>query len=251
MAKSTSSSAPNPFASAQRKAPAGAKKSDAPIYPAADTKTYDGGDYKRAQIVESINAYASGHEMFEQGKAMKDTSRPTILVVARTLFARDWLNAGKRPSSPALVTDANTVGTMLKVIFMDSVKKLDEGSYGTLANLIGAANAEQLTVKRDDFQINPEFLDQTVDVKKDGKVVKQNVMQAIAEALQDKFAPSPHVTAGLFTVVPRFETVKGLIDKGPNLVCPDKSPASAARLAQFLEVAGFTTQIKTGATGAD
>jgi len=249
MAKSNTSNTVNPFAAAQRKAPSGAKKSDAPIIVAADTKTYDGSMYSKSEVIGAINGYVEGHQLFEQGKAMKDVGRTTIVAVARTKYAQEWLMNGKRPSNPKMVTDETGDGAMLSVIFMDSVSKLDEISFGNLASLIGEDKAEELTLKRDDFVINPELLDQTVLVKKDGKNIKQNVMDAIAEALQDKFGPSPEILASLFQVIPKFETTKGLIDKGLELVAPDKSADSAEKLARFLEFGRFTTQIKTGATG--
>jgi hypothetical protein len=61
--------------------------------------------------------------------------------------------------------------------------------------------------------------------------------------LQEKFAPSPEILAALFTVVHKFETAKGLIDKGPTLV------DNPVKLAQFLEAGRFVTQLRPGATG--
>lgn len=249
MAKATT--APNPFGAAQPKVAKSAAKASADIIHAQDFTSYDGGVYKQAQVAEAIENFIEGSEQFKQGDAMMKANRPTCLALARTFFAKRWAMAGSRPSSPIIATDAAGRGKQMKAIFTDSVKKLDENSYAALANLIGAANAEAVTSKRDEFVINPELLDQTVKVKKDGKVVDQNVMAAIAEALQDRFAPSPDVLANLFQVIHKFETIKGLIDKGPSLVLPDKSPASIMNLARFLEVGGFTTQLRPGASGAD
>jgi hypothetical protein len=251
MAKSAASTAPNPFASAARKPTAAAKKSDSPIIVADDTKTYDGGIFSKSQVADAIVGYAEGHEQFEQGKAMKDTNRPVLIAVARTRQAESWMMLGARPKNPKMVTDPKGTGPVVGVQFNDSVNNLDENSYATLANLIGVNNAEQLTIKRDDFVINPELLGETAKVKRDGKIIDQNVMTAIAEALQERFAPSPEILAALFQVVPKFTTTKGLIDKGLSLVTSGKTPADALRLATFLEVGRFTTQLKVGASGSD
>lgn len=244
------SAAPNPFAAAKPKTSASAAKSQAEVIPAQDFTAYDGGEYTGTQVQESIQNFIEGKEQFDQGEAMMKASRPTLNAIGRTFFARFWLkNRSVRPSSPIIATDPLGRGKSVKMIFQDSVAKLDENSYTALASLIGAQHAEELTVKRDDFQINPDVLGLTVKVKRDGKVVSQNVMEAIAEALQEKFAPSPEIVAGLFTVVHNFSTTKGLIDKGPSLVAPDASDASAQKLAQFLEVGRFVTQIKPGSQG--
>jgi hypothetical protein len=69
----------------------------------------------------------------------------------------------------------------------------------------------------------------------------------MTEALQEKFGPSPEILAGLFKAVDKFHTKKGLIDKGLQLVGANDLKNDAYRLAQFLELGRFTTQIKTGA----
>lgn len=258
MAKSSSAGASvDPFASAKRKVPAASKKAEANIIPAQDFTSYDGGKFTLKQSQEAIVGYAEGHEQFESGKAMKDLHRPTVLALARTKFAEQWLFNGGRPKNPALTSDPTGKGAFLKVLFFDSANKLDENSYATLANLIGAKNAEQVTVQRDDFLINPEMLTKadgspvTCLCRKDGKVVEQPVLQAIKEALQERFAPSPEVLANLFQVIPQFHTMKGLIDKGPALVTSGKTAADAQRLAQFIVVGGFTTQVRAGADGSE
>jgi hypothetical protein len=253
MAKATpASSAPNPFTTARRKAPAGSKKSDANIITACDFVSYNGGAFSKNDVVQALDAYCEGHTMFEQGKAMKDTNRPTLLYLARTMFAKDWLMQGTRPKNPKVCSTEDGRGRHCAVLFFDSANKLDNGSFASLANLIGRENADALTIQRDDFTLNPELLYEKVKVKgRNGKEVEMVVMDAIAEAIQDKFAPSPEIARDLFTITPMFTTSKGMIDKGPQLVCPDKSPASAARLAQFLELGRFTTQIKPGASGTE
>jgi hypothetical protein len=243
------SAAPNPFASAAPKVAKSAAKAQGEFIPAQDIQTYDGGVYKQAELVEAIEGFVTGSEQYKQGDAMMKANRPPILALARTEFAKRWAMRGNRPDNPLVTTQPNGQGTRLKVVFTDSVCKLDENRYTELANLIGASAAEELTVKRDDFIINPELLDQTVKVKRDGKVVDQNVMEAIAEALQDRFGPSPDILTNLFQVVHKFETVKGLIDKGPQLLLPDKSAASIANLAKFLEVGHFVTQLRPSGGG--
>jgi hypothetical protein len=238
----------NPFAAAAKKAPAKAVGKVRPIFVAAPFIGPDGNvRYTKAEVVEGIENYVEGHTLFEQGKAMKETNRPILLDVARFEQAKEWLVQGKRPENPALTTNEAGNGTTVKVVFMDSSNKLDDFQFSQLANLIGQDKAEENVTRRHEFAINPELLDQDTEVVKAGKVVKQNVMEALTEALQEKFAASPHILAGLFTATEVFHTNKGLIDKGMQLVAPTKTPADAYRLAQFLEAGRFTTQIKTGA----
>jgi len=245
------SAAIDPFASAKRKAPAAASKAAADIIPAQDITTYDGNSYTKQVLSDAVEAYVQGAEWFDQGKTMKDTNRGPILSLARTVFARDWYRSGKRPSNPVVSTDVNGRGKTVKVVFMNTRNKLDETSYASLANLLGAKSAEEHTLKRDDFLINPDVLEQDAEVLIDGKKQKMGVMSAIAKALQSAFAPSPDILANLFQIVPKFETNKDLIDKGLELVGTSNKQESEIRLASFLEIGRFTTQLKPGALGTD
>jgi hypothetical protein len=238
--------APNPFATASRKPTAATKKVAGNIFTPQDMTTYDGAKFSKDDIAGAITAYGEGHTMFEQGKAMKETNRPTILAVARTKQAEKWLMEGARPSSPKLHATDDGSGEFTTVIFMDSVVKMDDDRYANLANLIGAEAAEENTVRRDDFIINPELLGEKCKVFIDGKIQELTVMDAIGRALQTAFAPSPAVGSALFHTAAVFSTKKGLLDKGIQLVTSGKTPADAQRLAQFLEVGHFTTQVKPG-----
>lgn len=246
--------APNPFAVATRKVPASAGKTAANFIPPKDITTYDGAAYTAAEVADAINNYCEGAKKFDEGDAMKKATRPILLAIGRTVFSQQWLMDGTRPSSPTLSTSPNGKGTMIKFVPTDSVAKLDDNSFATLAGLIGATKAEACVTKRDDFVFNPELLDEVVDVnvlQADGsfRVEKQRVMDAIAAALQKTFAPSPDILGGLFKVVPVFQTNKGLIDQGLALVAPDKTEASKIRLAQFMDVGKFVTQLKPGNLG--
>lgn len=252
MAKSKGAAAAanvDPFAAATRPTAAGGKVSDAPRFAVEDITVYDGTPLTKAILHESILRYAEGKRMVDDGTTMKDTHKPNVLKFARTKFAQVWLTASKRPKNPIIMLDSSGVGQTLKVMFFNNQVVLDENSYASLANSIGAAEAERWSIKRDNFIINPEILTLTTKVKKDGVVVEQNVLQAIKEALMEKFAPSPEILRGMFKVIPEFKTKKGLIDAGPSLVAPDKTPASVNRLAQFLADGGFTTQVREGSGG--
>lgn len=249
--KASSTGVVDPFAVAVKKTPGG-KKASSGVIVAEDFRDAAGKLISsKDDIVSAIEGYVEGATLFDQGKAMKDTHRPTLLRFARSRFCQDWLMQGKRPSSPMLTTAESGDGTFLRVVFMDSVNKLDESSYNLLATCLGSTDiCDKHVTKRTDFLINPELLEEVVDVKgKDGKVEKQTVLQALKDAIMEKFAPSPNILAGLFQAIPVFQTQKGLIDKGLQLVCPDKSPTSAVRLAEFLEKGRFTTQLKPGVAG--
>lgn len=241
--------APNPFGAAKTKAPAGVSKKDDEAIVAQDFTSYSGDKFSKDDTTEAIHNFCEGSSLYKSGESMMKSSRPVILHLARTMFAKRWLSLGKRPSNPLVSTDPGGRGDRLKVVFQDRATKLNDESYAALANLIGAEAAEVSTLKQDEFQINSELLHQEVDVKRDGKVVKQTVMEAIAEALQEKFAPSPEILAELFEVNHRFETQKGLIDKGLQLVAQGSSDSVAAtKLAEFLVVGNFTTQLKPGSS---
>jgi hypothetical protein len=250
MAKSTAtkSATVNPFAAAAKKSSTSASKPARSVFIAEAHVGPDGRVlYTKDDVIAGIENYVEGHTMFEQGKAMKDTNRPIVLDVARLRQSKEWLTAGRRPENPSLTTREDGDGTFVKVIFMDSVNKLDDFQFGQLAQLIGQKAANENTIHRHEFAINPELLDQDVQVNKDGGVVTQNVLEAMTEALQEKFGPSPEILAGLFKAVDKFHTKKGLIDKGLQLVGANDLKNDAYRLAQFLELGRFTTQIKTGA----
>lgn len=246
----------NPFAAATKKAPAEKKALSNVLLPA----DYVGPDGKviatKKQLIDAVNNYAKGSTQKKEGESMMTTTRPTILQFVRKAFAMNWLTSSKRPGSPKLVTQDDGKGTFVSVSFQDRERKLDEHEFSRLAALIGQKEAEKFTVKRHEFLINPDTLDNAdgtpnvVDVKgKDGKTVQMSVMDAMVEALQEKFSPSPDVLGALFHAVDKFHTKKGLLDMGVQLVAPDKSPASAVRLAQFLEM--FVCAIKPAGDGED
>jgi hypothetical protein len=244
MAKSTV----NPFAAAAKKSTSSPKAPSRPIYVADDLLGLNGQlVYRKDEVAEAIHNYGAGHVQFEQGKAMKDTNGPIIKTWTRAHYCNDWLLGGQRPANPAITNKDTGDGDHMKVIFMDSCMKMDDFQFNALVGLIGQKAAEDNVIRRNDFMINPELLDQKVKVQQGSKVVEQTVMDAIIAALQEKFAPSPEVLGSLFTAVEKFETKKGLIDKGLQLVTTGKTPADAQRLAQFLEIGRFTTQLKVGA----
>lgn len=245
MAKAVPKGVPNPFASAQRVAPASASKVAGNIYVASNLTAFDGSNLTTAQVVESVKNYSQGKELADQSKALLENNRPTVLKFAETKFAQQWLMSGGRPDNPRIVIDSFASGPQLQVAFLDSCVKLDENRYSVLESHLGPVAAEENVVKRDQFFMNPELLEEVVEVNSNGKRVKMRVMDAVAEALQVWFAPSPEILTSLFSIKPIFTTKKGMIDRAPSILCPDKSPASAVRLAQFIQDL-VTVQIKVG-----
>lgn len=244
MAKSAKSATVNPFASAAANAKKpGETKKDRPIFVPSDFYGENGSLVFSAQTIsESIVSYSDGNALMEQGKAMKDAASPVIEGWTEHKFCEEWIKKGTRPENPALMS-APTGGTTLKFIYMDSMKKLDDAQFAHLAQVIGTDAAESNVVRRHEFTINSDVLDQDTSVNQNGKVVKMNVMEALTEALQEKFGPSPDILAALFIATEKFHTQKGLIDKGLQLVQPNPY-----RLAEFLQAIRATTQIKTGAS---
>lgn len=240
----------NPFSSAAKKPASSLKKSTRPIYIASDVHDLNTGGllYHKAEVEQGIHNYIEGHTQFELGKAMKDTNRPIVLNFTRQNFAKEWLMNGSRPENPAIQNKEDGSGDQLKVIFQDSTAKLDDAQFDQLSSIIGQTNADAETIRRNEFTVNPELLDEKVKVTtKNGKIEEQTVMDAMVEALQEKFGPSPEILANLFKAKEVFETKKGLIDRGLKYVASGKTDQDAARLANFLEVGRFTTQIKVGA----
>lgn len=230
----------NPFAAAQRQAKVANKKPQANVFIASSP-----------DVEQAIVNYCNGDEMEKQGKSMKGTSRPIVLDFAMPKFAEQWLMLGKRPANPKVASSDGSDGAFLGIQFKDQSVKLNPDTFTLLANCIGAAKAEEVTIQRDDFTINPDILEERVKVKVDGKVQEMRVMDAIAKALQGAFAPSPEILANLFKVNEKFETTKGLIDMAPSLVAPDKTPNSVQRLVQFLKDFCYTPTLKPGANGTD
>jgi len=236
----------DPFAAATKKTTS-TLKSKSPIYVAASLAGLDGKViYEKSDIISAIENFAKGHKLEEQGKAMKEQARPVATTGAKYHFTRDWVQARTRPESPKYVTNDIGDGVYLSVSFNDASRKLDDAGFNQLAALIGQKNAEENVIRRHNFFINPDSLSNSAKVMKNGKVAEQNVMDAIKEALQEKFGPSPEVLAGLFQAVEIFETKKGLIDKGLEFVAPGKTAADAERLAHFLEVVRTTIALKPG-----
>lgn len=250
MAKKTASISVDPFAAATKKPTSSAKKSDVPIYVASDLKDSLGNlIFSKTDICNAIDNYIEGHNLFEQGKAMKDSSRPVALAFARQSFAENWVMQGYRPKNPKIQTEEDGKGNQLGVIFQDSVSNLDENSYAQLVSCIGKANAEENVTQGNEFTINSELLDEVVEVSdNNGGTKQQTVMAAMIEALQQKFAPSPEILKNLFSAKPIFETKKGLIDRGLKYVTNGKTSKDIARLVDFMQVGKFTTQLKIGAT---
>lgn len=249
MAKAKVKAVVDPFAEATPKAAKEAGKGEH-IIVAQDITCYNGKCYTKSDIVSAMTNYAHGHELEKQAKAMTSVNRPLLLDFARSMFARNWLaNNRNRPSNPTIYADETGNGVAMGAIFQNSIANLDEVSYPALANLIGVKAAEEYTTKGNEFTINPAVLDREITLKQDGKEVKQTVLESIKVALQEKFADYPEILSKLFTVKSHWNTVAGLIDAGPKLVCPDDSPPSQARLAQFLEVGRFVTQLKPSTKG--
>lgn len=238
MAKATSSKPIDPFASAKKAV--GTSKG-----------TPKKGVYVATSPVESqaIIDYCEGKKFEDQGKAMKETARPQVMALAMSNFIADWLTTRKRPDNPAVASGIGADARYININFVDKPVMLNDESFAQLANLIGAQAAEDNTFKADIFSLNADLMEVEADVTINGKPAKMRVMDAIGAALQQVFAPSPAVLSGLFSVKQVFTTVKGLIDKGPNLVAPDASNISKAKMKEFLEIAAATPQVKPGAMG--
>mgnify|MGYP000247651045 CR=1 FL=1 len=237
----------NPFTVAAAKSSSSSSSSvnHSPLYIAGDLRGGDGNIiYREEEIASAIHNYVEGHRLSELGEAMKRTSRGTVEDWTRRLYVNDWLMSGVRPENPEVTNVKDGSGDHLKVLFLDSVRKLNEGSFSALSSLIGDQAATENTIKRYDFKINPELLDQKIKTKSG----EMTVMDAMVKALNSAFADTPDILANLFKATPVFETKKGLIDKGLHLVTSGKTAADVDRLREFLEVGCFTVQIKVGSS---
>lgn len=238
----------NPFAAAAKKTTS-VLKSKSPIY-VADAIVGPDGEivHSKEEVIRSIERVAEGVRLENMGKSMKEQNRDVLTAFATSRFTQDWVNKRTRPENPKVVTNEVGDGVFCTVGFVDSAKKLDDAQYSDLVAMVGAAKAEDCVIRRHDFTIEPTLLDQTCKVNKGGRVIEQNVMEALTEALQEKFEPSEGILAGLFVAKEKFETKKGLIDRGPELVTTGSSSADAARLAQFLDAIRSTISLKPGGT---
>ena len=237
--------APNPFASAAKKKAGPAAKAR-PIYIADDVKAAAGHTLYRAdEVAAAIKSYNDADSELKKAEAAQAASRPIIVGWTKAHFTQDWLMGGTRPENPSIMSASD--GDQMKVLFIDKAAKLDEFQFSQLVDLVGQDEADANVIRRTEFTINPELLEETVKVADGSKVVEQTVMDAIIAALQVKFAPSPDILAGLFTAKEKFETKKGLVDKGLALATSGKTPQDAEKLGQFLDIIRCQTQLKPGA----
>ena len=180
--------------------------------------------YTKAKISDAITNYVKGHEMEENGKALKSTCRPIVGLFARRNYARLWANIGQRPKSPKLTTDSTGDGTFITAMFVDKEATLKEEQYAQLVSCIGNKQAEENVIRRDEFSLNPEKLvlptgREVEELDENGEAIKQEdgtpkmrpetVKDRVEAALGVAFENQPELLDGLMIVKPVFKTKKG------------------------------------------
>lgn len=234
---------------AVRKTPGAAAKPKANIIVAADVIDPETQNvvFNRDQIIEAIDGYAEGHKLEEQGKALKEMHRPTLVQTAQRGFAKQWVAAGSQPENPKLTTNEQGTGTFIGAAFVDREMKLDENQFNELAAVIGQEAAEANTTHRDEISFNAEKLNQTVKVGADEKTVLELVDEAITNAFTK--IKREDLLEGLFVVKEVFQTNKGLLPKGLSLVGGPGAGAQS-KLYEFLNAARVITTLKPGSGGS-
>lgn len=209
------------------------------------------------QVVEAIDGYAEGHKLEEQGKALKEMHRPTLVQTAQRGFSKQWVAEGTQPENPKITTNAQGTGTFVGAAFVDREMKLDENQFNEIVAVIGEEKAEANIVRRDEISFNPEKLNTVlVPAKLDPKTqeeiepaqtVLDLVDEAISAALQK--AGREDVLEGLFVVKEVFQTKKGLLPKALGLV-GGPGPGAQVKLYDLLNAARVITTLKPGGAGA-
>jgi hypothetical protein len=245
--KSGGNKAPvNPFAAA-RVTTTAAATSKSPIYIADAVLDPTGRElFTKPQVVTAYEKYVEGHGQVEQGKSLMDANRPICLSFARIRFAQEYVMTGKMPDNPKVMTSNTGGGATATIVFQDRCVNMNDSEKERLAEYVGADNIDSCVGTKDIFTLNPDALEMEVEVRgPDGKPNRDTVMNHMAAALQEKFKDHSQLLASLFTLKPCQQTVKGLVERAVDLVGKgDRSAQTIDRVAQFLEAAKVTTQIK-------
>jgi hypothetical protein len=220
--------------------------------------------YTRQQVVDAMHQLIEGKILESKAKALISTAEPLIRNVARRAYVKLWADAGNRPKkSPKLVENPNGVGSWITTVVTDAERILDDGTFAKLAEAIGKENAQSVTIRREEFSLNPAKLEVEVpNVKieatdddgeplKDaaGKVIMRNatVMDFVDQAITEKFAAYPDLLDGLFTKKPVFKTSKGMIDRLLGFV----GMGNHNRLEEAMVAGRVTIQLRPGKVKAD
>lgn len=235
----------NPFAAAKKAVPAAAKPKTSVIVADAVLDPTGGQLYSQDDVVQAINNYCDGDSLVNQGDAMMKTSRPVVLAFGKQVFCREWAVTGKTPENPKITTDPRGTGRLIGISFNDREVNLKDEEFADMVALMGTDVAEASVTRRNEFKLKPDVLETEVEIKDaKGKLVKKQVMEHIADALQAKFADHPEILGNLFEMKEVFKTSKGLIHKGYQ-IC-QSMPAPAIGLQKYLDAIKTVIQLKPG-----
>lgn len=233
--------------SAVRSEVTGSKKSDPRTIVASDLRDFNSPNtilYSQAEIIKAINGYAEGDRMTKQGEALKTLHREPVETFGLNNTAYRWAEMGSLPENPKLVTDSSGKGTIISFMLTDREMKLDEVQFSSLANLIGAEEASDNTIKRDEIAFDPEKLNTEV-VESDNQTVIEIVDEAISNAFER--LGRTDLLEGLFVIKERFTTKKGLLPKGLALVRDGKD--SPQKLTEFVRASRTVISLRPGNVG--
>lgn len=221
------------------------KKADGRIIVACDCPDLnDPGSvlFSKDQVIEAIEGFAEGDRLEKQADSLKKLHEPTVKQFGVSHFAKRWAGQGGRPDNPTLTTKDDGSGVIVSMQVKDQAIKLNDTEFAALANLIGAKEAEEHTVKRDEIYFNQDKLAEEVN----GKTVLEIIDEAVSGAFEK--LKREDVLEGLFEIKEKFTTAKGLIDKGMVLV-GGPGPDAARKLAEFIAASKAPVALRAGAGG--
>ncbi len=225
----------NPFAAAQVK-PTAVSKPKAEVVLAEAVIDASGAElYSQATVIEAMNNFAVGKAKADEGEALMETTRPIVTALGLQVYAEQFVELERKPENPKITTDANGTGVLIGVSFVDRQINLNEAEYANLCNLVGAGEAEKMVENRNTFILKPDTLDLEVEVKVNGKAIKDTVMNHMARVLGETFAENPAIIANLFELKPVFRTQKGVIHNALKLVGTPRDGSTPHRVQSFLK----------------
>lgn len=224
--------------------------------------------YTKEQIIEAMHQLIEGKSLESKAKALISTAEPVVRDVARRAYVRLWTADGNRPKkNPKLVENPNGVGSWITTVVTDAERILDDGTFAKLADVIGKDNAHSVTIRRDEFALNPtkmemevpglqvEATDDDGEPLKDvaGRVIMRNatVMDLVDQAITEKFDKYPDILDGLFTKKPVFKTKKGMIDRLLGFIGMGGNNNRVEKLNEAMVAGRVTIQLRPGKVKAE
>lgn len=216
-----------------------------PIFVADDVKDNEGNVvFSKSQVIQAIEKFVEGDEHIKIGEGLQETNAPIVKAFARREMAKYWSEEGSRPDpNPKVTTDGTGEGVFIGTIFVDKEINLSTDEYDYLASVIGSNNAKGWTQNYTEFKLNPEKLNQEIEVNGEKKLVQEIIEEAVCEAFTK--IGREDVLDGLLISKDIFKTKKGLLDKLLSFVGSNRTTV-VNNLEEAMLAAKVIMQLKPG-----